>query len=143
MQFLSGLRPNDRMWFFCHFYAFWPHVGQKVSVTLVFVAGARFCRSMKAGGFDSIKGLSLENLVRCGANFFCVGALVWAFLGSREGKAEVLVFGSGCGKTCCGDGSAALGRESNSSSKKACVTASARVWYLEPKWLRYMSPASM
>ena len=27
--------------------------------------------------------------------------------------------------------------------QKACVTASARVWYLEPKWLRYMLPASM
>jgi hypothetical protein len=27
--------------------------------------------------------------------------------------------------------------------KKACVTASARVWYLEPKWLRWMTSASM
>ena len=29
------------------------------------------------------------------------------------------------------------------SSKKACVTASARVWYLEPKWLRYQNGAPM
>ena len=28
-------------------------------------------------------------------------------------------------------------------SKKACVTASARVWYLEPKWLRWSLLASM
>ena len=35
------------------------------------------------------------------------------------------------------------GGNRTAAAKKACVTASARVWYLEPKWLRYMLPASM
>ena len=37
----------------------------------------------------------------------------------------------------------AVGIEPRAHLKKACVTASARVWYLEPKWLRWKDSALM
>ena len=74
-------------------------MGQKASVTLVFVAGP-FCRSMKAGGFDSIKGLSLENLVRCGAmpTFFVWEHLSGHFGEARGAKQKYWCLGVGVGK---------------------------------------------
>ena len=128
----------------CRFCALGPHVGKKPqAVTLVFGAGAR------TGGQEKQEGsipqrACLWKVCGRGMQTFVQEQLfehhVWD---AKIAKQKYWRYGGLHGETCCSDSKLAMGRELNSSSKKACVTASARVWYLEPKWLRYMLPASM